>query len=298
MKLRFFIIMLCSGILSSCLICRGESADNQLHIFTTIAPHAFFAKRIGGENVKVKVVLRPGENPATYSPSVRQITKLGESDILFCVGVPFENAFVPKIKVLLPQLKIIDVADGMRTRKMNGCGHHGHACGIKADKTSEIGNDPHTWMSPVLAQKQAKIICKIMIEMNEEKKTFYSKNLKLLLNDLQILHQKITKVLAPMKGKDLFVFHPAFGYFADEYAMEQVAIEKNGKEPSAKELMKIISSARKHNVKIIFTQKQFSLRSAEKIANAIRGKVIPIDSLNYNYIENLYDIAKKVKEGK
>mgnify|MGYP002062966515 CR=1 FL=1 len=54
------------------------------------------------------------------------------------------------------------------------------------------------------------------------------------LFDLARLDTRITALLAPYRGRPIFVFHPAFGYFADSYGLEQVAVEHGAKEPGAR----------------------------------------------------------------
>ena len=100
-----------------------------------------------------------------------------------------------------------------------------------------------------------------------------------------------------MKGKPFFVFHPSFGYFADDYGLEQIAVETGGSEPSARQLARLIDQARSSDVRVIFVQPQFSRKSAETVAAEIGGAVIPIDPLARDYIENLEQMARAVEEG-
>ena len=100
-----------------------------------------------------------------------------------------------------------------------------------------------------------------------------------------------------MEGRSFFVFHPSFGYFADDYGLEQVAVETGGSEPSARQLARLIREARDAEVRVIFVQPQFSRKSAETIASEIGGAVVPIDPLARDYIENLERMARAVEEG-
>ncbi len=87
------------------------------------------------------------------------------------------------------------------------------------------------------------------------------------------------------------VFHPAWGYFADEFGLKQLPIEIGGREPGPRELGRIIDYAREKGIGAIFVQEQFSRRAAEKISDEIDGQVIQIDPLAFDYIENLKYIA-------
>ena len=108
--------------------------------------------------------------------------------------------------------------------------------------------------------------------------------------------KKIRDMLAPFKGRCFMVFHPAWGYFAEEYGLEQVPIEVEGKEPGPQALARLIDEARKENIQVIFVQKQFSSRAAETIAKAIHGKVVALDPLAEDYLDNLIAMAESLVE--
>ena len=94
-------------------------------------------------------------------------------------------------------------------------------------------------------------------------------------------------------NRKFLVFHPAWGYFADRYGLEQVAIEYQGKEPGAKAVARIISMAQKEGISVIFVQPQFDQRLARQIADSIEGQVIVVDPLSSNYINNMRAVARQ-----
>ena len=98
-----------------------------------------------------------------------------------------------------------------------------------------------------------------------------------------------------MKGRDLFVFHPAYGYFARQYGLTQVAVETGGRQPSARHLAELIDRARARDVRVIFVQPQFARHSARAVADAIGGAVVPLDPLAEDYLGNLEQMASTVE---
>jgi zinc transport system substrate-binding protein len=114
--------------------------------------------------------------------------------------------------------------------------------------------------------------------------------------ELEQLDQDINARLKHLSGHKFMVFHPSWGYFADAYQLEQVAIEKLGKEPGARTLARLINQARSEQIKVIFVQPQFSQQSAAQIARAIGGRVIAIDPLASEYIKNLQHITQQLAE--
>nr|MDA3787192.1 zinc ABC transporter substrate-binding protein [Desulfobacula sp.] len=112
--------------------------------------------------------------------------------------------------------------------------------------------------------------------------------------DLDDLDNRLKTVLKDLKGGNLFVFHPAFGYFTDAYGLKQIAVEAMGKAPKGKALSEIIKLAKKEKTRVIFVQPQFDRNAAQKIASAINGAVVSIDPLAYDYLANMENIAQSI----
>jgi zinc transport system substrate-binding protein len=298
----------------------------RITVFTSILPQEYFVERIGGERVEVQALVTPGSSPATYEPTPRQMAALSEAKIFFRIGVPFENAFVPKIEGSMGTLRIIDTRKGITLRRMKAHHHHsgereeadhagdeGHTHEEEADHRENEGHDqhaaekehhhhgggtdPHIWLSPRLVKGQARTIADALVELDPAGKATYEKNLAAFLKDLDMLDAHLAEALAPVKGKTFMVFHPAWGYFADAYGLAQEPIEIEGKDPSGRQLARMIETAKDEGVRVIFVQPQFSKRSAERIADAIGGAVVPIDPLALDYVRNLERVAAAVLLG-
>lgn len=271
-----------------------------LSVFVSILPQAYFAERVGGDAVRVNVLVQPGENPATYSPTPRQMANLSRTDVYFRIGVPFEKGLVPKIQSSLPDLRIVDTRRGITLRRMEthlaeivtlgretGHGHdHNHS--------AEEGDDPHIWLDPRRVKQQAATIRDTLAELRPAQQDVFAENYRAFAGELDDLHARLTRVLAPVRGEEIFVFHPAYGYFAEAYGLQQVAVEMGGKEPGARHLGRFIELARERGVKVVFVQPQFSRQAAESIARAIGGAVVPLDPLAQDYLANMDRMAQEV----
>lgn len=311
---KFLILLLLPILFISCSK-SPESTNGKITVFTSILPQKYFVERISSGKIDVNVLVTPGKSPATYEPTPDQVVKLSKSKILFTIGVPFEKAFLSKVKSSLKDIEIIDTAEGIKKRMLDEHHHdkdeHGHdeKHEHKEDKHHDDekhghddhehekgADDPHTWLSPRLAKIHAKNIYDALIKADPANKDLYTKNYKALLNDLSSVDKTLKRTLKPYKGKTIFVFHPAFGYFTDEYGLVQEAIETGGKSPSPSKLKALISSAKKEKVKVIFVQPEFSQKSARAVASAIGGVVIRLNPLNPDYVNNLKNIADKIEE--
>ena len=145
-------------------------------------------------------------------------------------------------------------------------------------------------------ESDARKIADALIEADPAGKPTYETNLAAFLKELDALDAKLVEALATVKGKAFMVFHPAWGYFADAYGLEQEPIEIEGKDPSGLQLARMIEMAKDEGVRVIFVQPQFSTRSAERIAEAIGGAVVPIDPLARDYVGNLEQVAAAIRE--
>ena len=123
----------------------------------------------------------------------------------------------------------------------------------------------------------------------------FTANFEKLAKDLSDLHESLLTALKELKGSDLFVFHPAFGYFADEYGLNMIAVEVGGREPSAKALARLIDEAREKKPGAIFVQPQFSSKSAKLVAKEIGGRVVVADPLAQEWLANLRQVVREIK---
>jgi zinc transport system substrate-binding protein len=267
-------------------------------VCVSIPPQAYFVKKIAGDKADITVLIPPGASPATYSPKPSQLRAIKKASLYFTIGVPFEKNWLERFKSINPKLKIVDMTQDITKIPMqnhldhdteqhghDSHGHHAHA-----------GLDPHVWLSPALVEKIAEVIKETFIKEDPKNSAFYRQNYQNFLREIEEIRSKIAKILSGLKQKEFIVFHPSFGYFCEEFGLKQVAIEKEGKEPSLRYMKRLIDFAKKHGIKTIFVEPQFSQKSARYIAKAIGGKVQSIDPLAYDWERNIMEIAKSFEK--
>ncbi|MCG8473296.1 MAG: zinc ABC transporter substrate-binding protein [Desulfobacterales bacterium] len=275
------------GILSG-----GEASElKKVQVFVSILPQKAFVEHIGGDRVDVSVLVSPGESPATYRPKPSRIAKLAASNIYFRVGVPFENQLLPKVKGLSRELLVVDTRKGIALRQMRG--HHEHG-DHHHDGEDHEGADPHIWLDPMRVKRQAEIIRDALSAFDPQGRKTYEKGYLTFASELDALHDELKQALEPVKGSVLYVYHPAFGYFAEAYGLVQKAVEVEGKRPKGKTLSKFIQQAKRDKARVIFVQPQFDRHAAEKIAHAIGGSVVALDPLSEDYLKNLKKMATNI----
>lgn len=308
MKKSLVFLMMIVPMLVFTQLAWGQGEKTRIPVFVSILPQAYFLERIGGSHVDVEVLIGAGQSPHSYEPTPKQMAKLATAKAFFTIGVPVEKGVLRKIRQSHKQLVIVETQQGITYRYLDGHHHddgdsHGKAHGTEEltkyapAKAGQKTPDPHIWMAPKLVKIQARNICDALNRLDPAHKQEYAANLRAFDADLDRVDARISRSLAPFKGRKMYVFHPSFGYFADAYGLIQVPIEIEGKEPGARQLAKLIDKAKKDRVKVMFVQPQFSARSAEAVAKAIGGVVVPIDPLARDYLANLDKIAAAVERG-
>src|SRR6185295_11511366 len=99
--------------------------------------------------------------------------------------------------------------------------------------------------------------------------------------------REIRRDLAAGGSRSFMVYHPAWGYFAREYGLTQVAIEAGGREPSAARLIELVELARRERVRAIFVQRGFARKSADVLAGEIGGRVVVVDPMGYDWLAEM-----------
>ena len=253
-----------------------------LSAVVSIQPQAYFVERVGGDRVKVTVLVGPGQEPHTFEPTPETMTGVSTADVFFTIGLPFEATLLDKLQASVPKLHVVDTRQGITLQPLD------------AGAAGQGDLDPHIWLSPRLVKLQARTIRDALVNLDPSGKADFDRNLRDFEADLDALDRETRKRLAPFKGRELLVFHPSFGYFARDYGLRQVNIETEGKEPGPRELTDIINAAKQSGVKVILVEPQFSSKSAEAVAQAIGGSVMTVDPLARDWLPNFSHVVGSI----
>jgi len=278
-----------------------EKTD-KLDLFVSVLPQKYFVDRIAGDKANVHVMVLPGHSPASYEPTPSQMKDISDADIYFRIGVPFEETWMKKLVQLNHELLVTDTREGIPLRPMDSFitlqekMHSNHAAGNQDEYDHSHQLDPHIWLSPELVKIQAQTICNTLQEFDPANSDYYNENLQIFLKNLTSLQQYFSDHLSHLEHREFLVFHPSWGYLADEFGLTQIPIQIEGKSPTPKQLAEIIGFAQKENIRVVFVQAQFSTSAAQTVTQAIGGKVVSIDPLAENYLENMRHIADTFRE--
>ncbi len=268
------------------------SLADKLSVFVSVPPQRFFLERIGGDEIEVSVLVKAGHSPETYEPTPQQMAALSRAHLYVRIGVPFEEAWMARIASINPQLQIVDARNGLVFGDV-AASRVGNP-----DETEEplpadrIGTDPHVWLSPPLAEKMAAHLRNTLSALRPQHSARFEINYRNLAADLRRLDHDIRTQLADLETQVFMVYHPAWGYFADTYGLQQIAIEIEGKEPGPRTLSRLIDTAKQLGIKVVFAEAGSSRRHAKTIADAIGARVIVVDPVSEDYPNNLLRFAR------
>lgn len=277
--------------LAACRPVLPPADDGRIRVAVSVPPQAYFVQRIGGEHVQVDVMIPPGYSHVDYPLTPRQVAALSRARLYVAVGHPaFEFETVQLAPVLrdLPRLQVVDMSRGMRLIAGEGEGEedeHGHASG-----------DPHVWVAPDTVAVAARNIAVALEGIDPAHGAEYRANLARFEADVALLDREIRARLAGRQGDRFMVYHPTWGYFAREYGLQQVAIEAEGKEPSAQRLIQLIDRARSEKIKVVFVQAGFPRKSAQVIAESVGGRVLVADPQDPDWLGNLQRVSRELQE--
>lgn len=266
----------------------SESGNRGLHVFVSIPPQAYFVHRVAGSLARVSILVPDGKSPHTYEPTPRQVIDLSGADIYFSIGVDFERAFLPRIRDSLPGLTISDSRAGITLRSLDEDDHD------HDDDHDDADGDPHVWLGLDEAERIATNMRDALILADPAHSSAYTTGCRELVSDIQSMRAELLERLAGSTGQTLFVYHPSFGYFADEFGLVQEAVETGGNQPSPRQLERMIDEAKAKKIAAVVVQPQFSTAGADRIADAIGAKVVAVDPLSDDWLATMRLLADAV----
>ncbi len=268
--------------------CSGNAGRHEAVVSASIQPLAYFVDRLTDGHLEVNVMVPAGASHATYSPTTAQFRKLSDSGIYFRIGyLGYEQAWIGRLQEINPDMLVVNLSDGLELIRGEEIDH--------GDHVHEGGIDPHIWMSPKVMLGVLPSIKNAIAEVYPELADQVAINYKSLYEDITLLDEEMHAVTAALTQKRFMIFHPALTYLARDYGLEQISVERGGKEPSPAMLSRIIRDARQHQIPVIFIQQEFDLRSAQLISQETDATLVQINPLAYEWFDSMKELMQVFK---
>ncbi|MGI6093443.1 MAG: zinc ABC transporter substrate-binding protein [Veillonellaceae bacterium] len=279
------------GIISLLLISLGlagcsnqstpiQSPNDRINIVTTIYPLYEFTRQVGGDKVQVDMLISPGVEPHDWEPSAQDLIRIKSSKLFVYHGAGLEAVDKLLAKEVLGGVKSVEVSKGLISHTAEKDEH-------------QHQNDVHTWLDPILAKHELKVITKALCEVDPANKEYYERNADRFAKELDQLDNDYKTVLANVKRRDIITSHAAFGYLANRYNLKQTGIMglSPDSEPTPERMAQVVKFCRENQVKYIFFETLLGQKLAETIANETGAGLLVL-----NPLENLTE--QEFKEGK
>lgn len=315
-------LLVCACIGSLCSCAQPVQPEEET-LYVSILPLKSIVGGIVGDDFDVRVLVPAGASPETFEPTPRQFVDLNRARLIFNVGlIDFETTLLGKIEA---RDKVVDLSRGIDL--IAGSCSHAHGKVARADEPHAAamseeqqtagshaaatpgerqlagshaatpapqahghshahGIDPHIWTSPRALQRMAANAYEAIHALWPDS-VKYTENHARLQEQLAALDARTAGKIAASGVRYFIIYHPALTYYARDYGLQQVAIEDDGKEPSARALARLIEQARRDSVRTIFYQSQFPASTVEVIARDIEAQSVAIDPLKEDVIANI-----------
>jgi len=316
---------------AACIIgfCNAETTfadDEKPVIYVPVPPYAGLVESLVGDLAEVRTITSEDDDPHIFSPTPRELAQLSVGTIYFAADLPFEETLVSKLKKSKSKVEVVSMVEGLDRRTFgegeHDCDHdhdhddhehdhaehkhdhhdhgHDHAGHDHGHDHGDGELDPHVWLSPAHLVEQLRTIQAEIEPLfeSETAKSAIQENSRKLVQQLRDTDRELVKKLAPFRDQSFYVYHGAFGYFADAYGLKQVPVELSGRTPEPRQIASMIDKAKEEGVTVIFVQPQFDQTSAKTIAESIGGTVVSIDPLAKDVIANLKHIAEEIEASK
>jgi zinc transport system substrate-binding protein len=283
---KLFIISLLALVLFVLSACNktDKNEEDKIIVKTTVYPLQYFSERIGGDAVSVQSIYPPGADEHTFDPTQKDMIALADSDLFFYIGLGLEGFVENAEKTMKNEhVKMVATANAITEDMLDEDEDHDHELegGHDEEHHQHGAVDPHVWMSPILSDALAYSIKESLIEIAPDKKAEFEKNYEALQNDLLKLDRQFIEMASNAPTKTFFVSHAAFGYIADTYGLEQIAIAglNSQSEPSQKQLTTLVEDAKANDVKYILFEQNVSSKLTDVIRKEIGAESLMLHNL-------------------
>lgn len=235
----------------------------RVQVMASFYPLYEYATRIGGAHADVRSLVPPGAEPHDYDPSARDIAALSGVRLLIYNGAGLEPWVDRLLPALPPSVVRVEATAGLPLAKIGAA------------------PDPHVWLDPVLAQRQADAILDGFAAVDPARRAVYQENAAALRADLEALHQRYAATLARCRSRTFVTAHAAFGYLARRYGLAMIAVGGLSREvePSPARLKEVVLLARRHGARAIYYEAAASPKVAQTIAREVGAQTRVLNTL-------------------
>jgi len=277
-KTSLLILIFLSFILSCQQAKESNKEEQKLKVIATIFPIYDFARNIGGDKIKVTMLLPPGTDAHHYELKPKDIINVGKADIFLFTNFEMEQWAYKIINAAEKNTNMLAIETGKDTFLLPIGKEEGEKDEHK-DHDSKF--DPHIWMDMDNAQKMVDNIAAAFIKKDSRNSDYYLKNAHNYKLKLIALDQRYRAELTKCKMKTiLHAGHWAFAYLAKRYNLKYIAAYNvlADAEPSPQKIVTLVQQVKTEKVPYIYYEDMINPRLAQMIAKETGAALLKLNN--------------------
>ena len=297
MKKGFLILgVLCLRLLAGCTSRKetDQPADGRMPVVASFYAMKELTESIGGDKVRVTVLIPEGTEPHDFQPTTKSMKALSRARVFVRQGLGMEPWAEEMVRAA-ENKKMVQVVASRDVEPIRN---------EDADEIREHGQyDPHAWLSPSCAGKEAAAIAEGLAEADPANAAYYRKNAAAVTARLHELADAYGKKFKTLPRRDFVTGHAAFAYLCRDFGLQQHSVEDvfASGEPNARQMAGLVEFCREHRVKTIFTEAAVSPKTSEALAREVGAKVVPIHTLEGgegegDYLQQMEENLQRIYE--
>jgi zinc transport system substrate-binding protein len=271
-------VVLLTAALAGCA--SSPAASSQKEVLAAAYPFAWAAEQVGGPDVRVTGLVKPGVEPHDVELGPRQVAAFQGAAL-----VVYLRGFQPAVDAAIteaPEDSRLDLTSAVAVQPASSGLADGHGDEGGHDEHGEqSGTDPHVWLDPVRMQAIVKAVRDRLSAQDPQHKAAFAERADVTLGQLTALDQTFRDALKGCARTDIVTAHSAFAYLADRYGLEQVGISglSPEAEPAPGRLAEVAKYARSHGVTTIFFEALVNPKVAQTVADEVGATTAVLDPL-------------------
>jgi zinc transport system substrate-binding protein len=286
LMLRPLLAFAAAGVLvlttAACADDNEPGGESSLDVVAAFYPLQFAAERVGGEHASVSNLASPGVEPHDLELTPSQVADIGQADL-----VVFLHGFQPAVDEAVEANAADASLDAAATVSLlEATEPHEHEGEEEAEEEGheeeeESPFDLHFWLDADRLAGFAGELANAMSARDPSHAAEYTANAEALGEELAALDTEYAEALAGCERHEIVVSHAAFGYLADRYDLEQIAITglSPEEEPSPQRLAEVIHEAEEHGATTIFFETLVTPEVSQVIAEEVGAQTAVLDPI-------------------
>jgi zinc transport system substrate-binding protein len=218
--------------------------------------------------VAIELLVPPGTTPHSFEPGIAQLTVIEGADLVVELGhpaFPWESAWL----------------DGLLAGSGTVRVRLAEVCTFEED-------DPHVWLDPDCLRSMVERMATASSELLPERRSEIESRRSAYEETIDSVDRRVSRMLADAGTHSFVVQHPAWGYYARAYGLEQHSILSHGSgDRGSVRLARVIDAAKQEGITTVIVQPQVNQDAARLVADEIGATVHEVDPLLRNPLESL-----------